>query len=128
MARSRRGEKIHPADRVYAKECLERWGKENRRYGPRGYPRKSAHVPTARGIEIDWQSDVTEIVGRVVKDLHPQDRERVTDFYIPHDGQQCNASATMARLQISRDDLLESINYCAGLVYRELSSYGCNIY
>lgn len=107
----------HPADDDFANDCLKLWGAMDRLYGPRAYPKHSAFVLRARGQEIDKDTALVEIVGRVVADLYHSDRDIVNLYYKPGpDGKCCSVRAICRKLDFHHTVVNRVIDRCIGRV------------
>lgn len=107
----------HPAEDEFANDCLKLWGAMDRLYGPQAYPKHSAFVLRARGLDVDADTAVVEIVGRVVADLYHQDREIVRVYYIPDAmGNRCSVRAVCRKLGYNHKIINRAIDRCIGRV------------
>lgn len=95
----------HPADKEFANQCLQLWGRRQRYSGPKAYPTEANFIPKARGIPVDWHDDITETVGFVVVHcLSDGERVLVKMYYEPYPDQlknddlvACNRSFVLRR-------------------------------
>lgn len=107
----------HPAEDEFANDCLKLWGRMDRLYGPRAYPKHSAFVLRARGQELDADTALVEIVGRVVADLYHQDRQIVRLYYVPGaDGKRGSVRAISLKLGFHHTTINRAIDRCIGRV------------
>ncbi|QDP47097.1 MAG: hypothetical protein Tp1111SUR522732_35 [Prokaryotic dsDNA virus sp.] len=119
----------HPADDEFANDCLKLWGAMDRLYGPRAYPKSSAFVLRARGQEIDTDIVLVEIVGRVVVDLHHQDRDIVGLYYKPgENGKCCSVRAISAKLGFHHTVINRAIDRCIGRVAQAIKMLSHEVY
>lgn len=95
----------HPTDREFANQALQLWGVRQRYGGPEGYPHEANFIPKARGMPVEWQSNIAEIVAFVVVHCLTADERRLVKMYYEphpdelHDGEsiRCNTSAVLRR-------------------------------
>lgn len=127
----------HPADREFANQCLQLWGRRQRYGGPKAYPREANFVPKARGIPVDWHDDITETVGFVVSHcLTDEERVLVKMYYEPYPDElkngdlvACNRSFVLKRckvvgLRVSRYDFDDALSCAIGRVAMALAYPG----
>ncbi len=120
---------VNPAEDEYANQCLKLWGACSRLYGPRAYPRQAAFVPRARGQDIDADTVVVEVVGRVVADLHHQDRDVVCKYYKPGpDGKCCSVRAVCRDLGLNHKTVSRIIDRCIGRVAQAIKMCTVEVY
>lgn len=124
----------HPADREFANQCLQLWGRRQRYGGPEGYKHEANFIPKARGVPVEWTSDIAEKVGFVV--VHCMDAEEqmlVKMYYEPYPDPErdnepvaCNRSFVLKRckergVRMSRDRFNDVIGSAIGRVAMALA-------
>ena len=119
----------HPAEDQFASDCLTLWGRGKGFGGPKGYATESAFVLKARGLSIEWNSDIDELVGAVVTYcLDEEQRFIVRTYFQPQahpkrNGERVQKNMTLTEAilaakykKISRDKINQAVDRAIGKV------------